>query len=65
MKKIIIKLDKSSLLIKTGESLDLKLTHDDLYEVIEDGDTLFITEIKKSLFKKARVELVLSDKLDS
>ena len=65
MKKIIIKLDKSSLLIKTGESLDLKLTHDDLYEVIEDGDTVFITEIKKSLFKKARVELVLSDKLDS
>lgn len=64
MKKIIIKLDKSSLFIKHGENFEINLAHEDLYDVKQDNDTLIITEIKKSLFKKARVELVLSDKLD-
>ena len=65
MKKIIIQLDKSTLLIKRGDTFKLNLSHNDLYEVNEENDSLIIKEIKKSLFKKARVELVLSDKLDS
>ena len=65
MKKIIIQLDKSTLLIKRGDTFKLNLSHNDLYEVNEENDSLIIKEIKKSLFKKARVELILSDKLDS
>lgn len=65
MKKIIIQLDKSTLLIKRGDAFKLNLSHNDLYEVNEGNDSLIIKETKKSLFKKARVELVLSDKLDS
>lgn len=65
MKKIIIQLDKSTLLIKRGDAFKLNLSHNDLYEVNEENDSLIIKETKKSLFKKARVELILSDKLDS
>ena len=64
MKKIIIQLDKSTLLIKRSDTFKLNLSHNDLYEVNEENDSLIIKETKKSLFKKARVELVLSDKLD-
>ena len=65
MKKIIVKLDKNTLFIKHGENFEIKLVCQDLYDVKQDNDTLIIKEIKKSLFKKARVELILSDKLDS
>lgn len=65
MKKIIVKLDKSTLLIKRGDTFKLNLSHNDLYEANEENDSLIIKETKKSLFKKARVELILSDKLDS
>lgn len=65
MKKIIIQLDKSTLLIKRGDTFKLNLSHNDLYEVNEENDSLIIKETKKSLFKKARVELVVNNKLDS
>ena len=65
MKKINIQLDKSTLLIKGGDTFKLNLSHNDLYEVNEENDSLIIKETKKSLFKKARVELVVNNKLDS
>lgn len=65
MKKIIIQLDKSTLLIKRGDTFKLNLSHNDLYEVNKENDSLIIKETKKSLFKKARVELVVNNKLDS
>lgn len=65
MKKIIIQLDKSTLLIKRGDAFKLNLSHNDLYEVKEENDSLIIKETKKSIFKKARVELVVKNKLDS
>ena len=65
MKKIIIQLDKSTLLIKRGDTFKLNLSHNDLYEVNEENDSLIIKETKKSIFKKARVELVVNNKLDS
>ncbi len=65
MKKIIIQLDKSTLLIKRGDTFKLNLSHNDLYEVNEENDSMIIKETKKSLFKKARVELVVNNKLDS
>ena len=65
MKKIIIQLDKSTLLIKRGDAFKLNLLHNDLYEVKEENDSLIIKETKKSIFKKARVELVVNNKLDS
>lgn len=65
MKKVIIQLDKSTLLIKRGDAFKLNLSHNDLYEVKEENDSLIIKETKKSIFKKARVELVVKNKLDS
>ena len=65
MKKIIIQLDKSTLLIKRGDAFKLNLSHNVLYEVKEENDSLIIKETKKSIFKKARVELVVNNKLDS
>lgn len=65
MKKIIIQLDKSTLSIKRGDAFKLNLSHNDLYEVKEENDSLIIKETKKSIFKKARVELVVKNKLDS
>lgn len=65
MKKIIIQLDKSTLSIKRGDAFKLNLSHNDLYEVKEENDSLIIKETKKSIFKKARVELVVNNKLDS
>ena len=35
MKKIIIQLDKSTLLIKRSDTFKLNLSHNDLYEVKE------------------------------
>lgn len=65
MKKVIIQLDKSTLSIKRGNAFKLNLSHNDLYEVKEENDSLIIKETKKSIFKKARVELVVNNKLDS
>mgnify|MGYP004656456671 FL=1 len=65
MKKIIIQLDKSTLLIKRSDTFKLNLSHNDLYEVNEENDSLIIKETKKSIFKKAKVELIINDKLDS
>ena len=65
MKKIIIQLDKSTLLIKRGDAFKLNLSHNDLYEVKKEDDSLIIKETKKSIFKKARVELIVKNKLDS
>ena len=65
MIKVIIQLDKSTLLIKRGDAFKLNLSHNDLYEVKEENDSLIIKETKKSIFKKARVELVVKHKLDS
>ena len=65
MKKIIIQLDKSTLLIKRGDAFKLNLSHNVLYEVKEENDSLIIKETKKSIFKKGRVELVVNNKLDS
>ena len=65
MKKIIIQLDKSTLLIKKGDTFKLNLSHNDLYEMKEKNDSLIIKETKKSIFKKAKVELIINDKLDS
>ena len=42
MKKIIIQLDKSTLLIKRGDAFKLNLSHNDLYEVNEENDSLII-----------------------